>query len=125
MTLLDIKKNLETFFITNYTETQIHWSGNDFKTTAHTEWVYFEYLGEAVMDCGLDNTVYSHKGAINVTVIAQTTFRVNEIASIVLELFKGQNIDGSIIRNASILESAYDKELGKSYMVMNIDVSSN
>ena len=125
MTLLDIKKNIEQFFMSNYNETDVHWAGTKFDTKTRDEWVYFEYLGKGIMDCGFDNTKNKHTGVINVTVVALSTFRVSEIASIIAELFKGKEVEGSIIRGVSIIEQGYDSDIDKSYMILNLNVTSN
>lgn len=124
MNLIDIKKNIEQFFSDNYSLTTVHWAGMNFDTTVYPEWVYFEYVGSSVLDSGLDNSSYAHKGYINITVVAITPFKVNEIASSVISLFKAKNIQGSIPRRVSVIEQGYDTDINKSYIVLNIDVDS-
>ena len=124
MTLIDIKKSLETYFITNYTTTPIHWAGMNFDTTVNSEWVYFEYVGQSIMDSGLDNTKNQHSGQIEISIIAETQFTVHTLASEVMEIFKAKKLDEMFIRTVSILTQGFDTSLGKSYMVIAIDTSN-
>lgn len=120
MKLLEAKINLEQYISTNYVETTIHWSGMPFDTTAHSEWVHFLYLGEMISDCGFDNDVFSQSGTLQVTVIAQTPFRCNQIADIILDMFKGKKISELFAGRVILRGQSYIEEIDKSALEFDV-----
>lgn len=120
MKLLEAKIAIEEYILTNYTETQIHWSGMKFDTTAYTEWVHFLYLGEMVSDCGFDNDAFSQSGSLQVTIIAQTPFRCNQIGDIILDMFKGVKVSNLFAGRVSLLGQNYIEELDKTALELDI-----
>lgn len=124
MSLLQVKKDFEQYFFDNYLETEVHWSGEQFNIDENNEWVFFEYLGSAVEDNGFDSSEYMHKGQLYLCVVADTRFRVMEIADICLELFKGKKIGNGFVRQITVEGQGMIQDRNKSYVdiVMNISM---
>jgi hypothetical protein len=124
MKLLESKIAIEQYIFDNYTATQIHWAGTKFDTSAYDEWVHFVYVAEMVSDCGFDNAKFSQDGALQVTVIAKTNFRVNQIADLFLDLFKGKKISNLFAKKVKILSQDYLVDLDKSVMSFDIEFTT-
>jgi hypothetical protein len=124
MTLLQIKIAMETYFNTNYTTTAIHYAGTNFDTSIHTEWIYFEYIGSTIADSGLDNAVYSHRGYIKLVAMAETAYRATEIADIALALFKGKKVSDMYPNEMLLTAQGYDKTLNKSYIELELNMTT-
>jgi len=124
MTLLQIKIAMETYFNTNYTTTPIHYAGTNFDTSLHTEWIYFEYIGSTIADSGLDNAVYSHRGYIKLVSMAETSYRATDIADIALALFKGKNVSDMYPNEMLLTAQGYDKTLNKSYIELELNMTT-
>ena len=92
-------------------------------STAQDEWVYFEYVGQTVADCGLDNTEYQHKGVLDITIVGASRFRVNEIADSIMSLYKGSKIGNTFVKGVNILGTGILQDTSKSYMDMNLQIS--
>ncbi len=125
MTLLQIKIAMETFFQAGYTATAIHWAGVNFDTATATEWMFFEYKGSSVMDSGLDNATNQHEGYVKLVAMSDTAYRSTEIADLGLALFKGKKVSDMFARQADIVSQGYDKTLNKSYVEIDIYMSTN
>lgn len=124
MTLLQIKIEMETLFIGEYSLTPIHWAGVDFDTSANTEWVFFEYIGSSIVDCGLDKVESQHEGMVKIVAMSETAYRSTQIADAALAVFKGGKAAGLIARRIDIISQGYDKTLGRSYIEISIHVTS-
>ena len=122
MSLLQLKKDYEQFMSDNYSETLIHWAGAKWDISAQEEWVYFEYVGRSVGDSGLSNDEYNHSGVLDITVVASTRFRVNEIVDIVIDMFKGKKIGNTFVMGVDILNTGIVEEINKSYMDFNLQI---
>ena len=120
MSLLQSKKSIEQYFNDNYSETAIHWAGMNFDTKAYTEWVYFEYVAEYVADSGLDNAEYSQSGTIRCSVVSQSPFRCNEIADMIIELFKAKKIDALFAGKIKVLSQDYVADIDKTIMELDL-----
>ena len=120
MKLLEAKVALEQYILDNYTETTIHWSGTNFDTTAHSEWVHFLYLAEMVSDCGFDNDIFSQSGTLQITVIAQTPFRCTQIADVILDMFKGKQISELFAGRVILRGQNYIEEIDKTALELDV-----
>ena len=123
MSLLQLKKDYEQFMFDSWHDTPIHWAGTTWDTTAQDEWVYFEYVGQTVADCGLDNTEYQHKGVLDITIVGASRFRVNEIADSIMSLYKGSKIGNTFVKGVNMLGTGILQDTSKSYMDMNLQIS--
>lgn len=124
MKLLESKIAIEQYIFDNYTTTPIHWAGTKFDTSAHDEWVHFMYVADMISDNGFDNTQFSQDGALQVTVIAKTNFRVNQISDLFLDLFKGKKISNLFAKKIKILSQDYLEDLDKSVMSFDIEFTT-
>lgn len=124
MSLLQLKKDYEQFMLDNYTETPIHWSGTKWDISTQDEWIYFEYVGRQIGDCGLDDSEYNHEGILDITIVAKTRFRVMDIADVILNLFKNAKVGNTIARNVTIISTNTIEEIDASCMDLTIDISS-
>ena len=122
MSLLQVKKDFEQYFMDNYNETQVHWAGMNWDINKYDEWVYFEYVGQSVDDLGLDNTIYNHSGYLDITIVAKTRFRVMDIADIIIGTFKGKKIADSFTSGVRIVSTGTIKDIDKSYTDINIEI---
>ena len=123
MKLLDSKKELESYILANYNATPIHWAGMKFNTDGIDEWVHFHYVGEIISDCGFDNSSFSQSGSLQVSIVCRTPFRCNEVADIVLDLFKGKEIGNLFAGKVRIITHDYLSDIDRS--VMELDVMFN
>ena len=122
MSLLQTKKDFEQYFLDNYNETAVHWAGMKFDTTTVDEWIYFEYAGRQVGDCGYDNTQYVSSGFLNITIVALNRYRTHEIADIVLDVFKGAKVGDSTVHSVNISATGTIEDIDKSYIDLNIQI---
>jgi len=120
MKLLDSKKAIEQYIANNYNETEIHWAGMKFNTEGKNEWVHFQYVADIVSDCGFSNDKYSQQGSLQVSIVSKNPFRCNEIADVVLDMFKGVKIDKLFTGKVRILTTDYVEEIDKSIMEIEI-----
>lgn len=123
MNLLTLKKEFEQYFFDNYTETSVHWAGDSFDTNEYDEWVFFEYLGSSIDDCGLDNSTAVHNGSIYICCIAETRIRAIELADICINLFKGKKIAECFIKQITIDGQGTLETKNKSYIDVVMQVS--
>lgn len=124
MKLLDSKIAIEQYIADSYNETEIHWSGMKFDTEGKDEWVYFQYVGELVSDCGFDDTEFSQSGSLQVSIVARTSFRCNELGDIVLDMFKATKIDNLFAGKVRIITHDYLKDIDKSVLELDVMFST-
>ena len=124
MGLLQSKKDFEQFLYDNYSETDVHWAGTKFDVSNKTEWIYFEYVGASVSSLSLNDVNKSYKGYLDISVYAETRFRVNEIADIVIDLFDGKKISNMFVRDVEILSTGTIIDINKSYIDFNINIAT-
>ena len=120
MSLLQKKKDFEQYFLDNYSETSIHWSGTKWNINNNSEWVYFEYKGKSVKTNGLSNDEYTHTGTVLLTVVSETMFRCNEISDIVVSLFQGKEISNMFMQDLTIMSQGSFDETNHSYIDLEL-----
>lgn len=122
--LMQTKIDFETYFKDNWSVTEVHWSGIKWDTSAHDEWVYFEYMGSSVGDYGISSEIVT-TGQINITCVATNRLRVHELADEAITLLHGKRIANNFVNSVRILaQGLLEESNNKSFMDLSFEVST-
>jgi len=103
MAFLQNKIDISTFFLTNWTTTPIHWSGNDFNITGVSEWIFLEVKPKRSSAQSLNNDgKYNEEMLINCIIYSKSEIRSIELFDKLQLMLSINNIEEMSIKTISL-----------------------